>query len=147
MKHKIAEIKISYRPKKLGKEIKICHSEKAYEVILNNWNKNTIELFEEFKVLLLNNSNVPLGIYTLSKGGITSTGVDLRLLFAVILKSGAVSFITVHNHPSSVLNPSKPDINIYKKIKELSKIHGLNYLDNLIITPKGKYSFMDEGLK
>jgi len=43
-------------------------------------------------VLLLNNSNIPLGIYTLSKGGITSTGVDLRLLFGVILKSGACFF-------------------------------------------------------
>lgn len=145
MKHTIAEIKVSYRPKKLGEEVKITHSEKAYEVIMANWNKNTIELFEEFKVLLLNNSNVTLGIYTLSKGGITSTGVDLRLLFGVILKSGAVSFITAHNHPSSKLKPSKPDIDIYKKIQELSKFHDLNYLDNLIITPKGKYSFMDEG--
>ena len=145
MKHTIAEIQISYKPKKLGKEVKICHSEKAYEIILDNWNKNTIELLEEFKVLLLNNSNIPLGIYTLSKGGITSTGVDLRLLFGVILKSGSTSFITVHNHPSSKLKPSKPDIDIYKKIKEISKLHDLNYLDNLIITSSGKYSFMDEG--
>jgi len=81
----------------------------------------------------------------LSKGGITSTGVDLRLLFGDILKSGAVSFITAHNHPSSKLKPSKPDIDLYKKIKEISKVHYLNYLDNLIITKSGKYSFMDDG--
>jgi len=145
MKHTIAEIEISYKPNKLNGEYKITHSDKAYEIILKNWNKNTLELYEEFKVLLLNNSNVPLGIYTLSRGGMTTAGVDLRLLFAIILKSGAVSFITVHNHPSSKLKPSKPDVEIYKKIKEISKVHDLNYLDNLIITPKGKYSFMDEG--
>jgi DNA repair protein RadC len=93
-------------------------------------NKDTIELFKKFKVLLLNNSNIPLGIYTLSKGGITSTGVDLRLLFGVILKSGAVSFITVHNHPSKRLKPSKPDIAIYKKIVQIIKTKNLNTLLN-----------------
>jgi len=145
MKHSISEIKISYAPNRFKSETKITHSEKAYKILLENWNKGTIELFEEFKVLLLNNSNIPLGVYTLSKGGITSTGVDLRLLFGVIVKSGATSFITSHNHPSGALKPSKPDIDIFNKIKKLSKLHDLNYLDNLIITPNRKYSFMDEG--
>lgn len=145
MKHSIAEIKISYRPKKLGEEVKITHSEKAYEIIRANWNADTIQIQEEFKILLLNNSNVVLGIYTLSKGGITFTSVDLRLMFGVVLKSAATAFITVHNHPSGKLKPSKPDIDLFKKINEISKIHDLNYLDNLIITSTGKYSFMDDG--
>ena len=146
MKHSIAEIKISYVPRKLKTGAKITHSEKAYEVLLEHWDKGTLELQEEFKILLLNNSNEPLGLYTLSKGGMTFTSVDLRIMFGVILKSGATGFITVHNHPSGKLKPSKPDIDVYNKIKQLSKLHDLNYLDNLIITSTGKFSFMDDGI-
>lgn len=145
MEHEIAEINISYTPNKLNNGLKITDSNSAYEVILSNWNKNTIELYEEFKVLLLNNSNQALGIYTLSNGGYTGTLVDIRILFAVILKSAATAFICCHSHPSGVLKPSQADIKIHKKIKEVAKLHDINYLDSLIITKNGKYSFADEG--
>ena len=49
MKHSIAELKISYYPKKLGKQGKITHSEKAYEVLLEHWDKDTLEFQEKFK--------------------------------------------------------------------------------------------------
>ncbi|WP_242131343.1 JAB domain-containing protein [Aestuariivivens marinum] len=130
----------------MNTNLKVTSSKKAFEVILSSWNNNTIELLEEFKVLLLNNSNIPLGLYTLSKGGMTATLVDIRVLFSVALKSCATAMITVHNHPSGKLHPSNPDIEIYKKIKEVAKFHDINYLDNLIITPQGYYSFMDEGI-
>jgi DNA repair protein RadC len=146
MKHKIAEIKIAYRPNKMRLDKAIVSSSIAYEILLNNWNRDTIELYEEFKVLLLNNSNEVLGIYKASQGGITGTLVDLRLLFATILKSGATAIITAHNHPSGKLKPSEPDIRIFKKIKEICSFHEINYLDNLIITTSGNYSFTDECL-
>ena len=145
MKHKISEIKISYSPRKLNSELKVTSSENAYQIILQNWNTQTIELYEEFKVLLLNNSNTPIGIFTVSKGGITATLVDLRILFSVVLKSCATAIITVHNHPSGKLYPSNPDIEIFRKIKAAAKFLDINYLDNLIITKQGKYSFIDEG--
>jgi len=145
MKHTIAEIKISYRPKKLGDGIKITDSEKAYQVLLENWNNDTIQLYEEFKILLLNNSNEVLGVSVLSRGGMTGTLVDIRLLFSTVLKSCASAIITAHNHPSGKLKPSQSDINIYKKIKEVAKFHDINYLDNLIITQEGKFSFSNEG--
>jgi len=118
----------------------------AYEVILEHWDDDIIELQEEFKILLLNNSNEPLGIHCLSKGGITFAGVDLRILFAIALKSGATGLITVHNHPSGRLIPSQADKNIYNRIKQSCDILNLNYLDNLIITKNGYFSFMDENL-
>lgn len=145
MKHLISEINISYKPNKMANTAKITSSQVAYQVLLDNWNQETLELYEEFKVLLLNNSNEVLGIYKTSQGGLTATIVDLRLLFATILKSGATAMITAHNHPSGTLKPSDADIAIHKKIKEIAKFHDLNYLDNLIITSTGKYSFADEG--
>jgi len=145
MKNSIAEINLNYIPKKIKPGVKITHSEKAYEVILDIWDKGTLEFLEEFKILLLNNSNEVLGLHTLSKGGITFTSVDLRVLFGVLLKSAATGFITAHNHPSGKLKPSQQDIALHKKVKKIANFHEINYLDNLIITPKGKYSFQDEG--
>jgi len=145
MKHTISEIKLNYVPRKLSGKTKITHSDKAYELLLENWNKGTLEIQEEFKIMLLNNSNEPLGIYPLSKGGITFAPVDLRIMFGVILKSGATGIITAHNHPSGKLKPSNQDIALHKKVKEIASFHEINYLDNLIITLNGKYSFQDEG--
>lgn len=145
MKHLISEINISYMPNKMANTVKITSSENAYQVLLDNWNHETLQLFEEFQILLMNRANEVLGIYKMSQGGITGTVVDVRLLFATILKSGATAIITAHNHPSGTLKPSDADINIYKKIKEIAKFHDINYLDNLIITCTGKYSFADEG--
>ena len=146
MKHLLAEIKINYVPRKLKSGTKITHSDKAYKILLENWDKGTLEFQEEFKILLLNNSSEPLGLYTLSRGGITFTSVDLRIMFGVILKSGATSFISCHNHPSGKLKPSSPDIAIHQKIKKIADFHEINYLDNLIVTLNGKYSFQDEGV-
>lgn len=145
MKNSIAEIELKYKPvNNKQKRIKIVISRTAYEVILSNWNINTIELYEEFKVLLLNRANEVLGIHTLSKGGIAGTVVDLKLLFAVILKSASSSAILAHNHPSGNLNPSEADKILYKKIKKASEYLDVTVLDNLIISRNGYYSFVDE---
>jgi len=147
MKNIISEIKIKYLPKKLNNgNVKIGNSDDAYQILLNHWNKDTLELQEEFKVLLLNNSNEVLGIYEMTRGGMTATLVDIKLLFAVALKSCATAIVTAHNHPSGKLKPSASDISIYQKIKNAAKLLDIQYLDNLIITKEGKYSFTDEKL-
>jgi len=148
MKNIISEIKIKYNPVKLDNgNIKITNSDDAFKLVLKHWNPDIIELQEEFKVLLLNNSNEVLGIYEMTKGGMTSTLVDIKLLFAVVLKSCATAIITVHNHPSGKLKPSNSDIDIYNKIKNAAKMFDINYLDNLIISTTGKFSFSDENVE
>ena len=107
------------------------------------WNRNTIELQEEFKVLLLNRGNKVLGVYPLSKGGVSSTIVDLKLLFSVALKTNASGVILSHNHPSGNLNPSNVDENLTIKIKQASEFLDIKLLDHLIITKDGYYSFAD----
>jgi len=80
--------------------IKITDSNSAYKIFLDNWDNDTIQLQEEFKVLLLNRANVVLGIYPLSKGGVSGTMVDIKLLLASTIKANASSIIVAHNHPS-----------------------------------------------
>ena len=96
MKNIISEIELKYKPIISKKErVKIGSSQDAYSVFLSSWNQNTLELFEEFKVLLLNRANKVIGIHVLSKGGITGTIVDLKLLFAVVLKSVSSCIILI----------------------------------------------------
>lgn len=148
MREQVNEIKISYKDRiKSDKWIKIKGSQSAATFIYDYWDKDTIAAHESFKVLLLNNGNKVKGIFELSKGGITGTPVDLRLLLAVILKSLAVGIILTHNHPSGILVPSTSDKSLTKKIKAATAFFDIVVLDHIIITPNAEYfSFADEGL-
>ena len=138
------EIQVSYKFSSTCRN-KITSPDKAFEIIYNSWDKNTIELQEEFKVLLLNRANIVLGIYPLSKGGVAGTVVDVKLIFGVALKCNAACMILCHNHPSGNLKPSKQDIEITKKIKQCSELFEISLLDHLIISNFGYYSFSEEG--
>ncbi len=148
MNTKVNEIKISYSDKiKITDAPKIKCSEDAANLLYNRWDNDTIGLHESFKILLLNNSNFVKGIYELSKGGISATCVDVRILFATVLKSLSVGIIMAHNHPSGKLEPSKADIELTEKVKEAGKFLDIKVLDHLIIAPQGDYySFADEGI-
>jgi len=146
MNNIISEIELSYKPTiSKQKRIKITNSQDAFRAILSNWNKNTIELHEEFKVLLLNRANEILGVHTVSKRGITATVVDIRILFAVALKSASTSILLAHNHPSGNLKPSEADKKLYEKVKKVSEYLDIQLLDNMIITKDNFYSFADIG--
>ncbi|NYJ28233.1 RadC family protein [Allomuricauda sp. ARW1Y1] len=142
------EIKVSYQGKIQAKYWhKINSSEDAAQLLSAHWDQDTISLHESFKVVLLNNGNKVKGIYEVSKGGITGTLVDLRILFAVILKTVSVGIILAHNHPSSTLKPSEADLKLTKKIKDAAKFFDVQVLDHIILTPDGGYySFADNGV-
>lgn len=101
---------------------------------------------EEFWVLYLNNANKVIAKYQLSKGGMTGTVVDVRIIFKSALESGAVAIVLCHNHPSGNLKPSEADKEITKKIKTAGKSLDINVLDHVIVTQNGYYSFADEGI-
>ena len=148
MKDKVNEIQISYKDKiSISKSISIKSSADAGKLLFDTWDKNTIGLQESFKVLLLNNANKVKGVYELSKGGITGTLVDIRILFAVVLKSASVAIILSHCHPSGTLKPSEADKQLTIKIQKAAKLFDINVLDHMIITPNGEYySFADNSL-
>ena len=148
METQLNEIKLRYSTRQKAADwIKISSSANAAEAIYKNWDKDHIATFETFKILLLNNSNQIKGVFQVSQGGITGTLVDVRLIFAVALKSLAVGMILTHNHPSGTLNPSEADKSITRKIKSAGEFLDIKVLDHIILTPSGKYfSFADEGI-
>ena len=101
---------------------------------------------EEFWIIYLNNSNKVIQKNQLSKGGITGTLVDVRLVMKMAIEVGAVGLILAHNHPSGSLKPSEADKQITQKLKFAADSLDIKVIDHLIITEKTYFSFADESL-
>jgi len=101
---------------------------------------------EEFWIIYLNNSNKIIQKNQLSKGGITGTLVDVRIVLKTALEVGAVGLILSHNHPSGTLKPSEPDKNLTQKLKIAAQSLDIKILDHLIITERAYFSFADENI-
>jgi len=99
---------------------------------------------EEFWVIYLNNSNKVLQKQQLSKGGITGTLVDVRLVLKQALEVGATALILCHNHPSGTLKASEADKKITQKLKTAGLSLDIKVLDHIIVTEKAYFSFADE---
>ena len=101
---------------------------------------------EEFWIIFLNNSNKVLYKEQLSKGGLTGTLVDVRLVFKKAIELFATAIILCHNHPSGKLQPSNADKAITNKLKQAGETLDIKVLDHLIVTENAYFSFADESL-
>ena len=101
---------------------------------------------EEFHVLLLSRSNKVIKREFISRGGVSGTVVDPKIIFKVALEHLASSIILCHNHPSGNLRPSDQDISLTKKLKEAGNLLEIPILDHVIISDSGYFSFADEGM-
>jgi DNA repair protein RadC len=102
--------------------------------------------YEVFAVIFLNQANKIIHFEVISKGGITGTVADPRIILRLALEFGAVGIILCHNHPSGNLNPSNADKAITKKIGDAASIMDIKLLDHIIVSDEGYFSFMEEGL-
>jgi DNA repair protein RadC len=100
---------------------------------------------EEFWVLFLNRANRVIGKEQISKGGMSGTIADSRMIFKSALDKKALSIILCHNHPSGNHQPSDADIALTKSLHAAGKILEISVLDHIIITQNSFYSFADEG--
>jgi DNA repair protein RadC len=142
----IAEVRLIYSSKvSAADRPQIRCSSHALELFRETWDKETIELYEECKLMLLNRANKVLGIAQISQSGISGTVTDVRIILQYALKSNASGIFLCHNHPSGNLEPSESDIKITSKLKEAALVHDITLLDHLIITIEGYYSMADKG--
>ena len=143
---KIAEISVSYYPN-ISKKVGITNANDAFQELKEFFPPETIALQEKFIAMYLNRANKILGVYHLSKGGISGTIADVRLILGVALKTASTSIILCHNHPSGNLQPSTADKMLTKKIKEACLFLDITLIDHIIISSDYNYlSFADEGL-
>jgi DNA repair protein RadC len=143
----IPEINISYNPPTVDDPIVVRGPDTAYETLVPWFPMDTIGIQEHSVVLFLNRAKEVKGIYKLSKGGINSTIVDVRIIFAIALKSLSGGIIIAHNHPSGTAKPSKEDIKLTKKLKAAGDLLDIELLDHIILTPsRGYVSLKTEGV-
>ena len=144
---KVAEVQLSYKTTvKASDRPQIRSSVDAYQVLQENWNYETIEYIEEFKIILLNRANRVLGIVPISIGGTAGTIADPKVIFVAALVCNAASIILVHNHPSSNLKPSEADLQLTEKLRNAGRFLDLPVLEHIILAKDGYLSFSDEGL-
>lgn len=131
--------RLSEHPKK---ESKITSSNDAYKLVLPRLEGLK---HEEFGVILLNRANRVLSVEQISRGGVSATVIDSKIIFSLALAQLASGIILFHNHPSGQLFPSKEDVAVTAKIKEASKVLDISLLDHIIVTDQSYFSFADKG--
>jgi DNA repair protein RadC len=103
-------------------------------------------VLETFYIVCLNRAHNIIGFYYLSKGGVCSTVVDLKIIAKISIETLSSYIILVHNHPSGSLCPSNQDMKITTKVKDGLSIFDIKVLDHIILTEESYYSFADDGL-
>lgn len=141
----VAELTVSYEPIKEN-IVKILSSQESHQVLLSMWDKELMDLQEQFSVFFLNRNNEMIGYKLITTGNLTSTIVDKKFIASLALSCMACSVIVAHNHPSGNLKPSKQDIDITKQLSEGMKLLDIKVIDHLILSSNGYYSFAEEGL-
>ncbi len=101
---------------------------------------------EEFWVLYLNRAHHVIEHFNMSKGGISGTCFDARIILKRAIELLAQSIVLCHNHPSGNIQPSQADKDITRKIKEAALLVDVSVVDHIIVTEHAYYSFADEGL-
>jgi len=128
-------------------EIKAPEIVNGSRSVYNVLKRHLVDLnHEEFWILLLSRNCKIIAKELISKGGLSGTVADPKIIFGIALQHQASSIILAHNHPSGNLKPSQQDIDLTKKIHAAGRILDIGVLDHLIITDGGFFSFADEEL-
>ena len=101
---------------------------------------------EHFLSITLDGASHIINTRTVFIGTLNQSIVHPREVFADAIADRAAGIIIAHNHPSGTLEASRADIQITQRLKEVSKLVGIELLDHVILSKHGFYSFSDEGL-
>lgn len=140
----IPELKVRYNKGKLFLG-KVTQASEVANFIRKIYGAGEIELQEAFVILYLNTANEIIGYYKHTKGAISATIVDTRIVFSVALKCLATKIILSHNHPSGNIQPSDADIKLTDKLEQAGNLLEIQILDHVIVTRNNYYSFADHG--
>jgi DNA repair protein RadC len=128
-------------------EVKVPDEVKSSRDGYNIMRRHLMDLnHEEFWIMLIGRSSKVIAKELVSKGGLSGTVADPKIIYHMALQHQASAIIMVHNHPSGNLKPSREDLVLTKKIADAGRMLDINVLDHLIITDNGYFSFGDEGL-
>jgi DNA repair protein RadC len=140
----VAAMELARRRKdeKISEDYAIKSSNDAYQILQSFLSDLP---HEEFWMLNLSRNNKVKSKFLISRGGISGTVVDTRIIFKQAIQELASGIILAHNHPSGNIQPSEQDFKITEKIKKAGELLDIKLIDHIIIGDKNYYSFVDEG--
>lgn len=100
---------------------------------------------EEFYAMYLSRGNHLMKTALISRGGVSGTVADGKLIFNYGLEIKASGIILAHNHPSGNVKPSVADIHLTESLKKFGDFIDVQILDHLIVAGNNYFSFADEG--
>ena len=103
-------------------------------------------MVEQFRLLFLDRRNVLIADEVQHEGSIDHTPVYPREVVKRALALDASALVMVHNHPSNHPQPSKPDIEMTRQVREALEKVGVVLHDHLIMSRRGHTSFRQLGL-
>ncbi|MBW1940912.1 MAG: hypothetical protein JRI28_06000 [Deltaproteobacteria bacterium] len=101
---------------------------------------------EHFICASVNGANEIINIRVVTIGLIDRTHAHPREVFADPLIDRASAVIVAHNHPAGPLQPSEPDIETTKRLKQAGEITGIGLLDHIIFNTGDYFSFLENGI-
>lgn len=100
---------------------------------------------EELWVVLFNQRLIAQQKIRISKGGLTNSTADIRVILSTVLRLELPALALVHNHPGGSLQPSKDDDDVTMQLYKACRLIGISMVDHVIFTDNGYYSYLDNG--
>ena len=141
---KIYEVEVVYKRPEITSMPVVKNCEDIVLVFKELISEAKIDLKEFFLLALLTRNNRVLGVSILSVGNSNCTTISAKEILQLAIKTNSSAIIMCHNHPSGNLEPSKCDIDMTRRIKEICEICDITLLDHIIITSEGHSSFIEQ---
>lgn len=139
----LGELTVTYK-RTTKAAVQIKSSQEAADFIRPYYDE-IMDNHEEFMIMHLNNRNAVANVHHVSKGGLSGTIVDTRLVVREALQICCIRIILCHNHPSGNLGFSNADKKITENLKKAFQVFDITVLDHIVITREGYISMADEG--
>lgn len=117
----------------------------SYDVYAHFRERLAAETVELFIAVLLDNKHRKIRDTTVSMGSLTSSIVHPRDVYSRVIRDAAAAVIFVHNHPSGDPTPSREDLEITRRLREVGDLVGIRVLDHIVIGHGRYVSFVDDG--
>lgn len=120
----------------------LLHPRDAYLLLQKYTNRRK----EYLIALYLNARNKVIATQELAVGKVNTVSVEPRDIFIEALHHNAAFFLLAHNHPSGDHTPSPEDKEFADTVELASRIMGIQFVDNLVISENGYFSFREQQL-
>ena len=95
---------------------------------------------EEFWAIALNVRHVVISETCIARGSLTGVDVHPRDVFRALIRTGAASVLFCHNHPSADPEPSRQDLELTTRLRDVGELCGIQVLDHVVVGANGYVS-------